>query len=100
MVEKLLSERKQVVSLSNQTSDELGSTLGPLFFLIYINNLHKLEISGKFFLFADDTSVVFEGNTWKYIFHTVKTNSEVRIERVWNIGTLLYSKKISKCLFI
>ncbi|XP_039287857.1 solute carrier family 22 member 13 [Nilaparvata lugens] len=41
-----------------------GSTLGPILFLIYVNNLPLLSIKSKFFLFADDTAVVSTGKLW------------------------------------
>jgi ribonucleases P/MRP protein subunit RPP40 len=40
-----------------------GSCLGPLFFIIYINDLPRFlkDILSK--LFADDTTLIFSGNT-------------------------------------
>lgn len=66
-----LSNRKQQVVINGAKSDILdlksgvpqGSVLGPLLFLIYINDLTD-GITGEVFLFADDSS----------LFHTVRKN--------------------------
>ena len=39
-----------------------GSVLGPLLFLLYINDIGYLNISGTLTLFADDTSIYWSGN--------------------------------------
>ena len=63
-----LSNRKQYVSVNGHTSDKLqvthgvpqGSVLGPLLFLIFINNLPNVSKFLQFYLFADDTNIYYE----------------------------------------
>ena len=63
-IKNILSNRFQRVALNGQASERekinagvpQGSILGPLFFLIYTNNLTD-EISSIVKLFADDTSL-------------------------------------------
>lgn len=70
-----LTDRKQSVKIgqfiSNVTSVSYGvpqgSVLGPTLFLIYINNLCELNLAnGNIFAYADDTALVFSGDSWEH----------------------------------
>lgn len=62
-----LENRKQFVQINECKSSMIsakhgvpqGSTLGPLLFIIYMNDLVNLELTGKLFMYADDICVFY-----------------------------------------
>jgi len=88
-LESYLNNRKQVLSFHNHVSEELtincgvpqGSILGPLLFLIYVNDLPN--VSEKLFsvLFADDTNVFITGSNLLELANTL--NMELKKLSSW-----------------
>ena len=70
-----LNNRKQFVSISGQNSSLMemkygvpqGSVLGPLLFLIYINDLHQAIKYSKTRHFADDTNLLISNSSLKQL---------------------------------
>ena len=69
-----------------------GSLLGPLLFLIYINDIHNSSAKLSFYLFADDTNLLYADTNLKYLVKTV--NSELLRVSDW-----LNAKKSNYVIF-
>ena len=91
-----LRNRIQFVQIGNSKSDALrqicgvpqGSILGPLFFILYINDLPACSNELEFILFADDTSIFFEHSDLDVL--TSHLNDQLN-----NVSTWLKANKLS-----
>lgn len=71
LFDSYLTNRSQFVVVNGTSSDALrvckgvpqGSALAPLLFLTYINDISRLGLCGKLFLYADDTTLLYASNT-------------------------------------
>ena len=100
-----LSNRKQYVYINGETSSLLditcgvpqGSVLGPLLFLIYINDLPNISKIFEIFLFADDTNLYHEANSLES--PELEINKDLRHLHSWLIVNRL-SLNIDKTNFV
>ncbi|CAB0019771.1 unnamed protein product [Nesidiocoris tenuis] len=84
--------RRQVVSIGGQDSTELpidygviqGGTLAAIFFLLFINKISNLSLNGKLYLFADDTAVLCEAESWTDLYS--KANKDMNMIFQWLCG--------------
>ncbi len=91
-----LSNRQQCVQVNGHLSEfttvrhgvPQGSILGPLLFLLYINDIVKTTPKLEFLLFADDTSIFLSGKDLKSMESTLNTELD-------NISNWLKANKLS-----
>ena len=103
--ESYLTNRKQYVFVNGESSQlrnitygvPQGSVLGPLLFLIYINDLPNISKVLNFYLFADDTNIYFEAESPEKL-ETI-LNHELKELHTWLIVNRL-SLNIDKTNFV
>ena len=77
-----LSNRKQYVHINGTSSGQLpiscgvpqGSILGPLLFLVYVNDLATVSEHALTILFADDTNLIYNGKTYNELKILIKND--------------------------
>ena len=100
-----MNNRKQYVYINGETSQlkdiscgvPQGSDLGPVLFLIYINDFPNISKVLHYFLFADDTNIYYEAESPEKLEHVM--NKELRELHKWFVVNRLYIN-IDKTNFI
>ena len=96
LIESYLKDREQCVQVNNATSDfefikhgvPQGSILGPLLFLLYINDIAESSHMLDFYLFADDTTIFISDTDPKKLEQTLNTELS-------NVSKWLVANKLS-----
>ena len=74
-----------------------GSVLGPLLFLLYINDITNCSDSGEFILFADDTNIFITAESETEVYKLA--NKTISRMRLYMISNQLHIN-LSKCTYI
>lgn len=92
--ESYLTGRSQMVktneiSRTNEINSGVpqGSVLGPILFLLYVNDIFNLNISGELTLFADDTTILWKSKTVENL--NEKISRDINIVKSWCDSNLL-----------
>ena len=91
-----LKKRTQTTQVDHFISDKAvvgcavpqGSVLGPLLFLLYVNDIHRCSNKLRFYLFADDTNILYADKKLKNLETTV--NNELQ-----NLSNWLTANKLT-----
>lgn len=102
-----LQNREQYVSISGRNSIKRqlsygvpqGSILGPLLFIIYINDMPKVHKLAKFVLYADDANIILTGKNIEEIHQQVELLTKTLTDWVDCNGLKLNLKKTCFMIF-
>lgn len=101
-----LTDRKQYVRAGNCISDvghikfgvPQGSVLGPILFLVYVNDLCEGIFNGKITAFADDTALTYVDENINTIYE--KMNLDLKLLNYWfNKNFMILSEKTKYMIF-
>ena len=102
-----LSNRKQFVSINGSNSGEecitygvpQGSILGPLLFIIYINDIPEIACFAKFILYADDANIILTGDNIDDLYKQLINLTTTLLKWVNCNGLALNLKKTKYMIF-
>lgn len=105
LIKHYLYNRKQYVKIDDTISNPLiikngvpqGTVLGPILFIIFINDLLTVKSSGTILSYADDTVILYEAENWSSLRH--KISKDLKEIKLWLDKNLL-TMNIKKTKFL
>jgi hypothetical protein len=90
-----LKGRPQRVKINNTLSDSMeteysipqGTVLGPLLFIMFVNDIFSQKLNGQIISYADDTALVVSARTWDRV-ETLR-NLDMNVIKTWLDGNCL-----------
>ena len=75
-----------------------GSILGPLLFLLYVNDLHNSSSLLSFLLFADDTTIIYSNPSYDSFIRTLNIEL-IKVSSWFKSNKLSLNASKTKCMF-
>lgn len=107
LLNSYLEHRNQCVTIENYVSSfqkittgvPQGSILGPLLFLFYINDIVTIDKNPKYIIYADDTSLFFQGKDVQLLQPVI--NKALQSLQIWSEANslLINSRKTKAIIF-
>ena len=102
-----LSDRKAVVQVGEELSNAFdqkvgcvqGSPSGPLLFSLLVNNIAEAMTQGCIVSYADDSYLIFEGETWSDVCKKASDETTNVVKWLQDIGMVVNSSKTEAIYF-
>ena len=102
-----LSGRRAVVQVGESVSEPFdqevgcvqGSPSGPLLFSLLVNNISEALTMGKIVCYADDSYLIFEGDSWDEVCKIASEETTNVVNWLQNIGMVVNSSKTEAIYF-
>lgn len=107
LIQSYLKNRKQIVQLDGHTSREgsieygvpQGSILGPLLFIIFVNDVFDLPLKGTLVMYADDSALVYSSENIEELFENMQHDLNLINNWFYNNGLTVNGTKSKYMIF-
>lgn len=106
LLRNYLSKWSQVIRIQNHLSRTPSincgvpqNSLGPILFIIYMNDIFNIETQSQIICYADDTAILFTGQTWDNVVQIARREFPVLRDWFWANYLTLNMKKTQTLAF-